>query len=186
VVVIVALVGVAACSTDHDVGSPGTHLQVDGVATAGAGLVQPGADSSPGAEPGADALDPSTSSTPSPSDPAEVPTIPSPSSTPGADDAVQVPFSGSVTCDGAASTGTGIFESTAVAVCDAITTQAGSLEAIGATGNQACAQIYGGPQHVTIKGSVDGAAVDVSVNRSDGCGIADWQRLEWLIGAPER
>ena len=29
-------------------------------------------------------------------------------------------------------------------------------------------------------------AVNVSVNRSDGCGIGDWPRLEWLIGAPER
>jgi hypothetical protein len=174
VVVIVALVGVAACGSDGDVGSPGTHLRVEGVATSGLGLVPPGS------EPGAGDI---TSSTSSPDAVIEVPTVPS---TGNPDDAVEIPFSGSVDCDGATSTGDGIFAASAAAVCAAITNQAGTLEAIGNATDQACAQIYGGPQHVTIKGSVDGVAVDVDIDRSDGCGIDAWQRVEWLIGPPER
>lgn len=164
-VVIVALVGVAACGSDGDVGSPGTHLQVEGVATAGVGLIQPGVDSGSGSGSGSGDIVPSTA---------------------GPDDAVQVPFSGSVTCDGAKSTGSGIFETTAVAVCLEIANEAATFGTIGTTDDQVCAEIYGGPQHVTIKGSVAGAAVDLSVDRSDGCGIDEWQRLEWLIGPPER
>jgi hypothetical protein len=161
----VALVGVAACGTDGDVGSPGTHLTVDGIATTGVGLIQPGtgADTGSGTDP--DAVVPSAA------DP---------------DDAARIPFSGSVTCDGANSTGDGMFAVTAIGVCGQIENAATSLEAAGRSDDQACAQIYGGPQHVTIKGSVDGALVDVSIDRSDGCGIDDWQRVEWLIGPPER
>ena len=49
-----------------------------------------------------------------------------------------------------------------------------------------CAEIYGGPQHASIKGSIAGQSVDVSIDRSDSCGIDRWQSLEWLLGPPER
>ena len=53
-----------------------------------------------------------------------------------------------------------------------------------ATKDQACAQVYGGPQHARITGTVAGRKVDLTVTRTDGCGIRDWDRLEWLLGPP--
>lgn len=42
---------------------------------------------------------------------------------------------------------------------------------------EVCTQIYGGPQRIALSGTLDGAPVDVSVGRTDGCEIARYDRL---------
>jgi LysM repeat protein len=49
-----------------------------------------------------------------------------------------------------------------------------------------CADGYGGPQRARITGTVGGRRVTVTVNRSDGCGIAEWDAMRALLGDPER
>ncbi len=40
-----------------------------------------------------------------------------------------------------------------------------------------CTEIYGGPALAHITGTLDSEAVDTTINRTDGCGIDDWDRL---------
>ena len=40
-----------------------------------------------------------------------------------------------------------------------------------------CSQVYGGPQTATVKGSVDGNAIDAIFTRRNGCEIARWEKL---------
>ncbi len=50
----------------------------------------------------------------------------------------------------------------------------------GPPADQVCTEIYGGPDVATITGSydgVDGTTVDTTVNRTNGCGINDWDVL---------
>lgn len=42
---------------------------------------------------------------------------------------------------------------------------------------QACTEIYGGPDVAEISGTLDGAAVQTTVDRTNGCGINDWDVL---------
>ncbi|MEZ5410858.1 MAG: hypothetical protein R2761_22710 [Acidimicrobiales bacterium] len=43
--------------------------------------------------------------------------------------------------------------------------------------DQACTEIYGGPDVATITGELDGKAIDATIDRTDGCGISDWDDL---------
>lgn len=54
----------------------------------------------------------------------------------------------------------------------------------GAPGDRICSQMYGGPDEARIVGSYDANPVDTVINRVDGCGIADWDKL--LSGALPR
>jgi hypothetical protein len=47
----------------------------------------------------------------------------------------------------------------------------------GAPADQICTEIYGGPDLATIVGTHDGDTVNTTVDRSNGCGIDDWERL---------
>jgi hypothetical protein len=49
-----------------------------------------------------------------------------------------------------------------------------------------CSQIYSGPQQARITGTVRGERINLTITRTDGCGTADWHRLEALLGPPER
>ena len=103
--------------------------------------------------------------------------IPEPGSGSGA---TGVSISGRVKCNGARSTGTGVYAESAVRVCLDLATQGAVLDEIGAGDSSVCAQVYGGPQHAKIEGSIAGRSIDVSVERTDSCGIAAWDRLQWL------
>jgi hypothetical protein len=46
--------------------------------------------------------------------------------------------------------------------------------------NQACTMIFGGPGKATVAGTLDGAAVDATFTRSNGCEIARWDRMTAL------
>jgi hypothetical protein len=48
---------------------------------------------------------------------------------------------------------------------------------------QACTQIYGGPETATIRGTWNGAPLDASFARNDGCEIARWGAVVELLGA---
>jgi hypothetical protein len=47
----------------------------------------------------------------------------------------------------------------------------------GPPADQICTDIYGGPDVAEITGELDGAPIDATVDRADGCGIADWDDL---------
>ena len=40
-----------------------------------------------------------------------------------------------------------------------------------------CTEIYGGPETAAIGGLLDGIEVDYKINRTNGCGIDDWERV---------
>lgn len=47
----------------------------------------------------------------------------------------------------------------------------------GAPTDVACTEIYGGPETARIVGTIGDKAVDTTVDRANGCGIDDWDRL---------
>ncbi|HEU6445723.1 MAG TPA: SSI family serine proteinase inhibitor [Gaiellaceae bacterium] len=48
-------------------------------------------------------------------------------------------------------------------------------------GQVACTEIYGGPAVAEIRGTFDGAQVDATFARTDGCEIAFWDRHQFLF-----
>ena len=40
-----------------------------------------------------------------------------------------------------------------------------------------CTEIYGGPETVTVVGLLDDIEIDYEINRTNGCGIDDWERV---------
>lgn len=47
---------------------------------------------------------------------------------------------------------------------------------------QACTEQYGGPATATVKGTVRGKTVGLSLSRTDGCKISQWTTLGPLLG----
>jgi hypothetical protein len=47
---------------------------------------------------------------------------------------------------------------------------------------RACTEQYGGPETARMRGTLEGDPVDVTVTRSDGCGIADYEALFVALG----
>lgn len=43
--------------------------------------------------------------------------------------------------------------------------------------DRVCTEVYGGPDTATIVGSIDGRPVDTVIDRTNGCGIAEWDQL---------
>jgi hypothetical protein len=83
-------------------------------------------------------------------------------------------------CDGAGQSAVGFANSDVAELCRA----AKQLEPFLASKpdpRRACTQIYGGPETARITGTVGGREVNRRLDRSDGCGIADWQRAASLI-----
>jgi hypothetical protein len=48
------------------------------------------------------------------------------------------------------------------------------------TADQPCTEIYGGPGKATVTGTLDGAAVNATFTRSNGCEIARWEKMVQL------
>ena len=118
------------------------------------------------------------STAPDPADP--------PGPMPGPSDGPEVDISGTLECDGPRSVGTGMYAETAVDVCRTVAGRQAIFTEVGVSDDEVCAEVFGGPQHATIKGTIDGSRVDVEVTRDNSCGIQDWERLEFLLGPPER
>lgn len=47
----------------------------------------------------------------------------------------------------------------------------------GPPADRVCTEVYGGPDTATIVGSIDGRPVDALIDRTNGCGIAEWDEL---------
>lgn len=47
---------------------------------------------------------------------------------------------------------------------------------------RACTLQYGGPEKARISGTLEGEPVDVTIDRADGCGIADYEALFAALG----
>jgi hypothetical protein len=47
----------------------------------------------------------------------------------------------------------------------------------GVPADQMCTEIYGGPDIAVITGTIDNEAIDATIDRSNGCGIDDWDTL---------
>ena len=43
--------------------------------------------------------------------------------------------------------------------------------------DRVCTEVYGGPDTATVVGSIDGRPVDTVIDRTNGCGIAEWDEL---------
>jgi hypothetical protein len=91
-------------------------------------------------------------------------------------------------CDGSQSHGTGGLEHRAKRACRFLGSDAFArlVRALEHPGNRACSQIYGGPQNARLRGRLGKQRFDVTVTRTDGCGISSWQALRTLLGDPER
>nr|WP_256435421.1 SSI family serine proteinase inhibitor [Aeromicrobium sp. CFBP 8757] len=60
--------------------------------------------------------------------------------------------------------------------CDAIAAAGASVfEPVAA--DQSCTMVFGGPQTATVTGTYEGADVDASFSRQDGCEIDRWEKL---------
>ena len=49
-----------------------------------------------------------------------------------------------------------------------------------------CRPVRGGPQSAHVAGTIRGQRITFTVTRTDGCGTADWQALEPILGHPQR
>ena len=116
---------------------------------------------------GSDGSDGSVSPAPSASVPAEGTSLTIVAT--AAEDAV--PKTYTLTCDPA-----GGDHPQAQEACDAVA-KAGADVFDPVPGDQACTEIYGGPQVATVKGTFDGRAIDASFSRTNGCEIDRWERL---------
>ena len=47
---------------------------------------------------------------------------------------------------------------------------------------RACTELYGGPETAHVTGTLDGEAVDVTITRNNGCGVADYDALFEALG----
>jgi hypothetical protein len=47
--------------------------------------------------------------------------------------------------------------------------------------NVACTEVYGGPAVARVSGAIAGKVVDARFKRTDGCEIARWERLGFLL-----
>lgn len=64
------------------------------------------------------------------------------------------------------------------AACDRLADPAALARLVdGPPADQVCTEIYGGPDLATITGEINGQAIDATIDRANGCGIADWDEL---------
>jgi LysM repeat protein len=103
----------------------------------------------------------------------------------GSPQTVLVPTEATLTCDHGAHA-TGFLRNAPGPACALV--RRGRLTEIAAEHQRArlCSDIYGGPQRARITGTVGRQRISISVDRNDGCGIADWDALRKLLGVPER
>ncbi len=70
--------------------------------------------------------------------------------------------------------------------CDHLSTSddARRLLQEGPAADRACTEIYGGGEIAQINGTLDGVAIDVAIDRTNGCGISDWALLQPILVQP--
>jgi hypothetical protein len=94
---------------------------------------------------------------------------------------------GTLAC-GETAEGTGFLAdpATAQAACELLRTDAASVQRLveGRNPDLMCTQIYGGPEVAMVNGEIDGQPSDTTIDRTNGCGVAEWDMLTPLIGPP--
>jgi hypothetical protein len=82
--------------------------------------------------------------------------------------------------------GSGYLADSAPAACEYLRTSSAArlLLAEGPDPDRACTEIYGGGEVARITGTLTGIPVDVTIDRANGCGIADWDLLQPILVAP--
>jgi LysM repeat protein len=100
-------------------------------------------------------------------------------------ESVLVPSEATLECNGTARA-TGFLAKAAGPACAAVRDGVVAKVKHTQTGGEVCSQIYGGPQTAHLTGTANGKQVNLRVDRTDGCGVDDWQLLEPLLGTPDR
>ena len=89
-----------------------------------------------------------------------------------------VSFTYTITCLGDTATVTGDVDLDEMAACLALAEPAVQTRLVeGAPADQVCTEQYGGPDVAVITGTLDEQPVDTTVDRTNGCGISDWDDL---------
>jgi hypothetical protein len=94
-----------------------------------------------------------------------------------------VSFTYQITCLGDTATVTGDdVELDEAAACLALAEPAVQTRLVeGAPTDQVCTEQYGGPDVAVITGTLDEQPVDTTVDRTNGCGISDWDDLLGVV-----
>lgn len=83
-----------------------------------------------------------------------------------------------ITCLGDTATITGEVDLDDQAACEALAREDVQRRLIeGPPADQICTEQYGGPDTATITGTIDETPVDTVIDRTNGCGISDWDDL---------
>lgn len=88
------------------------------------------------------------------------------------------PFSYAIACEGDRAELQGAADTDPVAACAAL--QSPDVQARlfdGPPADRMCTEIYGGPDTAKGHGNINGRRFEFAVDRTDGCAIADWDRL---------
>lgn len=91
----------------------------------------------------------------------------------------------SVICEGDAARLEGV-DLDAASACAALSDLDVASRLVDGPPDQACPEMYGGPDVATIQGTIDGEEVDAVVDRTDGCGVSDWDNLLGDLLPPAR
>lgn len=70
------------------------------------------------------------------------------------------------------------------AACRALTANPEALEPVPA--DMVCAQLFGGPNRATVRGTFEGRGVAAELSRTNSCEIDRWDRLEPLLAITPR
>lgn len=89
-----------------------------------------------------------------------------------------------IAVEGGAGSVTGYLTDPAPVIAALADSEATGLLVNGADEQQACTEQYGGPDVAHIRGTIGDTAIDLTVDRADGCGIANWDLLQPLLPPP--
>jgi LysM repeat protein len=104
----------------------------------------------------------------------------------GSLDTALVPSSATLACDGDGTRGTGFLAHASRSACALVRSGAATKVAAANRRARLCPAVYGGPQLARLTGRIGARRISFSVDRADGCGIAEWDVLRALLGDPER
>jgi hypothetical protein len=91
--------------------------------------------------------------------------------------------SATLSCSGGHARATGYLRGRPLAACAAARRLAAFL-ATRPPDDRICTQIYGGPATGRVRGRIAGRPIDRRFARTDGCQIADWERVNALLAPP--
>ncbi|MGH1502053.1 MAG: hypothetical protein ACRBI6_00720 [Acidimicrobiales bacterium] len=88
------------------------------------------------------------------------------------------PVSYTVSCLGDTATVTGDVDIDEQAACTALAEDEAKARLVdGVPEDRVCTEIYGGPDEAHVTGTFDDATVDTVIDRANGCGVDDWDRI---------